>query len=195
MWEMARKKDRFNWWLPTLAAIGTLAVFLPLIVLNEIILYALVILPVACVIALGFLLNAAITRRPRYFLCLLSMLVVSCVISAVLFETSFSIRNRIRWAVSSRTYKSAVLAEPNPAIGELKHIEWDGWGGFGAGDTTAYLVFDPTDSLAPAAKNYESGKFNGIPCAVPSVSRLERQWYVVVFYTDESWGKRNYDCN
>lgn len=53
--------------------------------------------------------------------------------------------NYARWQVWSRSYKAEVLAQPNSAIEELKHIEWDGWGWAGMG-TTVYLVFDPTDS-------------------------------------------------
>jgi hypothetical protein len=26
------------------------------------------------------------------------------------------------------------------------------------------------------------------------VNRLESQWYAVMFYTDERWGKPHYDC-
>ena len=33
------------------------------------------------------------------------------------------------------------------------------------------------------------GKFDGIPCAVHEVSRLESQWYTVHFYTNEYWDR------
>ena len=65
-------------------------------------------------------------------------------------------------------------------------MEWDGWGFVGM-DTTVYLVFDPTDSLSSAAATHQSGKFVGIPCKVPKVSRLENQWYAVTFYTNQYW--------
>jgi len=76
------------------------------------------------------------------------------------------------------------------AVGELKHIEWDGWG-WGGQDTTVYLVYDPADSLAAAAKGQKPGKFNGIPCEVLRVRRLESYWYTVQFYTNEFWGRSN----
>jgi hypothetical protein len=79
------------------------------------------------------------------------------------------------------------MAQPTPPNGELRHIEWDGWGGFGAGDTVVYLVFDPDDSLAEPAHKHLSGKFKGIPCDVPKVHRLERNWYTVLYYTDYEW--------
>ena len=98
--------------------------------------------------------------------------------------------NYVRWLVWSRSYKAEVFAQRNPANGELKHIEWDGWG-WGGEDTTVYLVFDPTDSLSAASQEHRPGKFNGIPCEVPLIERMEKNWYVVRFYTDEWWGRRN----
>ena len=92
--------------------------------------------------------------------------------------------NYARWLIRSRYYKAEVLAKPSPTNGELKHIEWDGWGWAGM-DTTVYLVFDPTDSLSRA--NGHSGKYAGIPCKVPLVKRLEDKWYTVQFYTDQGW--------
>jgi hypothetical protein len=82
------------------------------------------------------------------------------------------------------------LAQPQPTHGELKHVEWDGWG-WGGQDTTVYLVFDPADLLSQAASSHHPGKYNGIPCEVFLVRRLESQWYTVQFYTDEWWGQRN----
>ena len=87
-------------------------------------------------------------------------------------------------------YKKQVLAQPAPANGELKHIEWDGWGWAGQ-DTTVFLVFDPTESLAVAATSRQPGKFNGIPCEVFLVRRLEGHWYTVQNYTDQGWGECN----
>src|SRR5689334_16224282 len=89
-----------------------------------------------------------------------------------------------RWLIRSHHYKAKVLAEPSPANGELKHIEWDGWG-WGGMDTTVYLVFDPTDSLSRASGH--SGKYAGLPCEVALVKRLEDKWYTVQFYTDQDW--------
>ena len=82
-------------------------------------------------------------------------------------------RSEVRWLWSSKTYKAQVLAQPVPANGDLRHIEWDGWG-FAGSDTVVYLVFDPTDSLATAASSHGPGNFKGIPCEVPEVRRLEK---------------------
>lgn len=71
--------------------------------------------------------------------------------------------------------------------GQLKHIEWDGWGGTPVGDWTVYLVFDPTDSLSAAARSRSSGRFSGIPCDVDEVRRLESHWYLVTLAMNEWW--------
>lgn len=74
-------------------------------------------------------------------------------------------------------------------------MEWEATGFAGVANVTIYLVFDPTDSLAVAAKSHSPGKYSGIPCEVLAVLRLESHWYSVKFYTDEAWGQRNtLDC-
>ena len=108
--------------------------------------------------------------------------------SAALVGNYSAVRDAARWFLWSKSYKTEVLAQLDSARGELKHVEWDGWGFPGAGDTVVYLVFDPNDLLAMAAKNHRPGKFSGIPCEVPRVRRLEGHWYAVMFYTDTSWG-------
>ena len=101
-----------------------------------------------------------------------------------------TISNTARWVFRSRHYKAEVLAQPDSATDQLKHIEWDGWGWAGQ-DTEVYLVFDPTDSLSQAASSHHAGKYKGLPCEVFLVRRLESCWYTVQFYTDEWWGRRN----
>jgi hypothetical protein len=94
--------------------------------------------------------------------------------------------NTARWLVWSNQYKARVLAQPETPNGELKHVEWDGWG-WGGQDTTVYLVLDPTDSLSQAASSHQPGKYNGIPCEVFLVRRVESHWYTVQFYTNQFW--------
>jgi hypothetical protein len=108
------------------------------------------------------------------------------VVAAALVWNYSAVRTTVKWLVWSRGYKSQVLSQPVSATGELKHIEWDGWGMAGQ-DTTVFLVFDPTDSLSAAAKSHRSGKFSGIPCEVFRVHRLESQWYTAQFYTNDYW--------
>lgn len=115
-------------------------------------------------------------------------LVIYWAVSAVLVANVTTFRNAVRWLVWSQHYKAAVLAQPEPAKEDFKHIEFDGWGMF-AQNTVVYLVFDPTDSLLRAERSHQPGKFNGIPCEVPPVHRLESHWYIVQFYTGEDWGE------
>jgi hypothetical protein len=114
-------------------------------------------------------------------------------ISALLFFGNFQIRTSTRWLVWSGHYKEEVLAQPAPANGSLKHIEWDGWG-WGGQDFSVLPVFDPTNALATAAKNNHYGKVEGIPCEVDYVKRMESHWYIALFdgYVDQSnWDKCN----
>ena len=105
--------------------------------------------------------------------------------SWALLRNELGIRSEVRWLWRSKAYKAQVLAQPVPANGDLRHIEWDGWG-FAGADTTVYLVFDPNDSFTAGSRT--SGKFNGIPCEVPEIHRLERDWYTVLFFTNAGWG-------
>lgn len=123
----------------------------------------------------------------RQSIAALSMIFVFGAASWLLFRVSDDVRTDGRWLIRSGRYKAAILSQPNPTNGELKHAEWDGWGFAASGDTVVYLVFDPKDSLAVAAKSRSPGKYSGIPCEVPSVRRLENHWYTVLFYTDTDW--------
>lgn len=89
-----------------------------------------------------------------------------------------------RWLFKGGKYKKQILAQPTSPLGDFKHIEWGGWGMVGQ-ETTVYLVYDPVDNLAAATN--KPGKFEGIPCEVQSVRRLERNWYVATFYTNADW--------
>jgi hypothetical protein len=109
--------------------------------------------------------------------------VVVLVAVLLIIGNTYAVRTEIRWFSRSREYKTRVLAQPVSATGGLKHIEWDGWGWAGQ-DTTVYLVFDPTDLLAPAATNDRPGKYEGLPCEVARVARLESHWYTVQMYTN-----------
>jgi hypothetical protein len=108
------------------------------------------------------------------------------VIATAIAWSSHTIRSNARWFASSRRYKAEVLAHSSVS-GQLKHIEWDGWGGTPVGDWTVYLVFDPTDSLSAAARGRAAGKLSGIPCDVDEVRRLESHWYAVTLAMNEWW--------
>jgi len=196
MAETGNEADRFNWQLPSYLVLGTSIVMLVLMLWSAYgsMLYVLLIAPILSLICLVSSGTALVRRRPRRSLSILLTLLAVLAASWVLFKNQGAIRPTLRWLLWSRDYKSEVLVQPAPANGEFRHIEWDGWGWDGAGDTYVYLVFDPADSLAVAAKSHQPGKFTGIPCTVPLVRRLEKQWYSVLFYTDERWGTPHWDC-
>ena len=186
--------ERLDWRLPLYAAaVTTVFCFLDALADSDGLGYILIAVA-ASFSSLALLLVAAIAKKRRLCLAVLSILVVFWIISFPFLKNHYVIRNKARWSLGSRRYKAEVLSQPESTNGEFKHIDWDGWGFPGAGDTNAYLVFDPADSLALAAKSHQPGKFYGIPCRVPFVSRLESRWYAVLFYTDERWGKAHFDC-
>jgi hypothetical protein len=140
-----------RWRLPLYAVLGTFIVFIPIAVGQSsdisLFLYILVAIPIISL----FLLIYAVLKKGRRRLSILSLLVVYWAVSVALVANYSAIRDTSRWLVWSHDYKVEILAQPASANGELKHVEWDGWGFPGAGDTTVHLVFDPTDTLSAAA--------------------------------------------
>jgi hypothetical protein len=187
-------RNRLNWRLVLFGTLATLLqCLLDALLESDGLLYFLVVIPLVSFVLIVLLVVATRSKK-RLSLATLSMLVLFWLLSFLFIRNLFVIRNAARWALQSRHYKAEVLSQTDPPNGDMKHIDWDGWGFPGAGDTNVYLVFDPTDSLTAAVKNHQGTKYSGIPCRVPRVNRLERQWYAVMFYTDERWGKPHYDC-
>jgi hypothetical protein len=184
---------RFNWWTQIYLVVGALVVLAGIDLLDaDASLFAFLLIWAilsACIVLL--LIYAALSKNRHRARRPLLTLAILWTISALFFEFERShpiaIRSAARWLAGSRQYKAQVLAEPEPPSGELKYIEWDGWGMF-AQDTSVYLVYDPTDSLSAAAMSHKPGKFDHIPCKAQLVRRLENQWYSVIFYTSETWG-------
>jgi hypothetical protein len=171
-----------------LYCVGIVMIFLPLVVTNSDLsgfLYFLVAVPITSIGLVIF----AIRKRGRSRLTVIATLLSYWLISGLVFRHFSEVRDASRWLFQAKTYKTGVLAMPTSPNGEFRHVEWEGWGFAGAGDTTVYLVSDPSDSLWVPAKYHLSGKFKGISCAVYRVHRLEKHWYTVAFYTDTSWGQ------
>jgi hypothetical protein len=127
-------------------------------------------------------------KRGRQRLITLYALVAYLVVPILVLTHYSLVRDHIRWFLLSGGYKAKVWAQPTFANEELKHAEWDIWG-FAGMETTVFLVFDPTDSLAAALGAQPPVKARGLPCDVVRIRRLDRQWYVVLFYTDTYWGQ------
>ena len=185
----------FNWRLSSFAALLAVVVFLSIAVCQvdtAFFLYLFLVGPILVAISIALLAYTTVGKGRPKRLTLLSALATLWVVSTIFFvfhiKHQSAIRTTARWLLWSHNYKDKVLAQPASTNGEFKHVEWDGWG-WGGQDTAEFLVFDPSDSLSAAAGSHQPGKFDGIPCEVPRVSRLESHWYTVVFYTNQGWGE------
>jgi hypothetical protein len=179
----------FNWQLPLYGALAAIFVLFPKMLFgNDAGAFLLTVLLGATVCVV--LLIVVVLKIRRQIISSLLVLVVFGAVCWALFRVSEDVRTVCRWTLHENAYKAEVLAQPSSMNARLKHVEWDGWG-FAGSDTVVYLVFDPNDSLASAARIGAPGKFNGIPCEVPHVRRLEHQWYTVLFYTDTDWDHCN----
>jgi hypothetical protein len=117
-------------------------------------------------------------------------------VTAVVVLNQSRFRPQLVWLVWSHRYKGDVLASSARPSGEFKHVEWDGdgWGSAATGDWMSYIVFDPSDSLSQATKRDVPAKYNGIPCTVIRVRRLEKQWYSVVLDMNQFWDEMHPAC-
>jgi hypothetical protein len=178
--------SRFNWWLFSCFTVFVFAGPFAIAVCQSdtaLLLYFLVAGPILLVLTPVSLVYAAKGKYPRTLLLLTLATAWVLVVSSFVYHRQ--IRTTVRWAMWSGQYKNT-LARRSSLGGELKHMEWDGWGWAGM-DTTVYLVFDPTDSLSMSNTSYQPRKSSGLPCAVAGVTRLERDWYAVTFYTGREW--------
>jgi hypothetical protein len=173
------KRDRLGWRMPVYGALAAILVSLPLLISSIEDLYFFLIMPGLALMGICVLIYAGIRKD----LALAVTVPIFWAISAVMLLYNFPIRTSARWLLWSGHYKNEVLAEPVQTNGDLKHIEWDGWG-WGGQDTTVFLVFDPENSLT--GQNNQSGKLKGIPCEVDDVRRMDSHWYIVVIDTG-SW--------
>ncbi len=185
---------RFNWKLPACTALGVVAVYVLSALWGEnaiAFVYVLLLRPGLILASIGLIVYGIIGKRRRKWLAVLTAVAVLWATGYAVFmlpvEYDLAIRTTARWLIWSNDYKAKVLAEPASTNGSLKHIEWESWGIVPSGFTVVYLVFDPSDLLSAAARKRQPGKFDGIPCEVPEVNRLEKNWYTVMFYTDDEW--------
>ncbi len=184
--EKVLRSDGFAWWFWVCVA-GCIALALTTLTFSGsdycAIFYVVVTVPLVIIV---LLVTSSRSRGKQRFGSLLALAMF--VGFTALLATHFAqMRDAARWLVVGRAYKAEVLAQPSPAPGRLRHMEWEAWGAPGAGDTLVYLVSDPSDSLAMAAKSKTSGKFGNLPCPVYRVRRLDQGWYAVHFYTDTAW--------
>jgi hypothetical protein len=189
MVEKAAREGRLDWRWPLCVSAGACIALLSLFVCEPdgAFLYMFLIAPLVGLVCLIPILIAIILKRPRLLLTTVVTLAAFLTVSGALINFDDTLRPTLRWMLWSHRFKAELLAQSDSTNGELKHLAWDRWGFVPSGNNTDYLVFDPSDSLANAAKANAPGRFGGIPCEVPRVLRLEKQWYSVPFYTDEEW--------
>ena len=176
----------WSWKLHLTGAVAALVICLQQMILgNEtgpFLIAALVTLIVGIVLLIVFF--RTVRRQP---LAALSMGIFFVISLVIFWKTAGDIRRTGRWLLEAKEYKAEVLAQPTPPSNELRHVEWERWGFAGSGDTVGYLVYDPTNALAAAARTRAPGKYNGLPCTVYRVQRLENGWYAVEFYAVTAW--------
>jgi hypothetical protein len=189
MVEKTAREGWLNWLWPVCVSAGACITLLSLFVYvpDAALLYVFLIAPPVGLVCLALIMVAIIRKRPRQITTIVVTLVAFLTVSGALIKFDDTLRPTLRWLLWSHRFKAELLAQSDSANGELRHLAWDRWGFAPVGNNTDYLVFDPSDSLANAAKANAPGRFSGIPCEVPRVLRLEKQWYSVPFYTDEEW--------
>lgn len=190
MTDEVTESRRLDWRAPLYAVLAAITVFIPLVISQNgvDVLYIFIVVPGLFIMGLCVLVYAAFRKNLRIAVMLMTFWIALVLLLTYDIKRPAEARSAIRWLLWSREYKKQVLAQPVSANGDFKHIEWDGWGWAGM-DTTIFLVFDPTDSLAAAAKSHQPGKFKGIPCEVPQVRPLESHWYTVMYLTSVRWDR------
>jgi hypothetical protein len=111
------------------------------------------------------------------------------VIWGFLFEAGDHFGDDIRWSIWSASYKERVHSGSTlqaDTDANIRHMLWRVWGGLGT-DTEADLVFDPGSALARTATERPNNKKSAFRCPVVDVHQLERSWYIVTLFANESW--------
>ncbi|MGA2901071.1 MAG: hypothetical protein ABSF40_12650 [Candidatus Acidiferrales bacterium] len=141
MVDKADQEHRFNWRLPLAALLSTPLIFLIVAIFqSESLVYLFFMVPIISVVLIVFAVYSAIARKKLRSVSILSMLAIFWVLSVPLFKNYLAVRSAARWLIWSDDYKARVVAQPAPANGDLKHLDWDGWG-WGGENTEVYLVF------------------------------------------------------
>jgi hypothetical protein len=202
MVEKTTEAGQLSWRLPSYAAIIEIVIFIPIAISHpDTMFFVGIFLVIPALLIASIVLIVLFVRSVLglglgrvHPLSILATLAILWVIptSLIFYERKhpFALHETARWLAASNVYKGKVFAQPT-SNGEFRHIEWDGSGFAGVANQTVYLVFDPSDTLSAAVKSHRADKFDGIPCRVRSVQRLESHWYSVVFYTDQDWGHCN----
>ena len=189
---MAARDDRFVWgWVLPVALLACAAVLSDWTGLCHALLRLFVLGPLAALAGVVFLLAAIRTPGVRRRLSMLCLTAVLWGLTPPLLglgdRYSRLFNDCLRWWCWGGSYRRLVLAQPG-RDGELRHVEWDGWGMAGI-ETEAYLVFDPDGVVPSSAGLREGGRVRFIPCGVADTERLGARWAVVTMYTNTDWNQ------
>ena len=168
-------------------AIGGVVVVMPLVTLDNgdgATLLAILLTPFVFVA----LLVVGILRKQRRLLwigCTLASFVIAV---SLIQRDSNGLRIEAKWIRHRDTYEAALSGQMRTDSRLLRHMDWDDWG-FAGNENFAFVVRDPTDSLAYAAATGASGTYRGLPCPVFRVIKLEPHYYDVLFFTNSYWNQ------
>ena len=143
------------------------------------ILYFLLLAPLAVVVWL----IVGLIRRTRQVWLTLFMF---CVVTAISWKADYFLRVHGRWLILAASSKRQLLAQQPPAVDQLRHLDWDGWGMF-AQDTEVYLVNDPASATLQIEKTKDGLRAKGVPCNFWRAYCLEPHWYALVYFTSTGW--------
>ena len=197
---MAARDDRFAWgWLlaAAVALVACTAMLSGRLGIGGAMLRLFVLYPMLAMAGFVFLVAAACVRGLRSrlsMLCVTAMLWgLTPPLLALGDRYGSLVDSRLRWWCWGGYYRRLVLAQP-AQVGELRHVEWDGWG-IAGNEITAYLVFDPDpDAVVPSRAGLrEGGQVHGIPCGVADTDRLSPHWSIVTMYTNTDWNQCDED--
>ncbi len=168
-------------------AIGSVVVVMPLVTLDNSDAAALLAMLLAPIVFVALLVVGILRRQGR--LLWLGFTLASFVIAAALVQRySNDLRVEAKWLRHRDTYKAALSGQIRTDGRLLRHMDWDDWG-FAGNENSAFVVLDPTDSLAYAAATQAPGRYRGLPCPVFRVVKLEPHYYDVLFFTNSYWNQ------
>ena len=168
-------------WLPYFAAASAFATAIPFASSKDFDTYLLLIfyyVPAVALACIGLCVWAVIERKsPRSRSIVVSIVVIIAVIGST-FRALPGIKDELRFAVWSRTHGDIVRSfADRDAI--ISH--WESWGMAGMAND-AYLVSNPSDTLAEAGAASNWLRRVGSDCEIAASKRFRRWIYLVTTY-------------
>jgi len=168
-------------WLPYIAAITALVTAIPFAWdkgFGTFLLLVFFYLPAVALACIGFCVWAAIERKSARVRPIVISVVIILVLIGGIFWTLPRIKDELRFAVWSYTHGDIIrgFADRDAII-----LDWESWGMVGM-ENDAYLVSNPSDSLAEAGATSEWLRHVGSSCEIVTSKRFRRGIYLVTTY-------------